>query len=305
MRAGVPIVNLDGQVAALPDDNVLIDAALPGEFVPNVTRSVRAGDFYTLTEAGDLLVDSGLFPEPLPIEALATALGQWGKPVDDPEAPVPALESVVAGTAIRALGARRGDVYAAALGPEAATVDMLQLVLLFSHLAADAYRVEAPVAHGTDRGDPAALASLLGVGVARAAESAGCVAALEAYESTIGDNGGAALWETFKWALGNKELAEKFDNGKGKIDKVSAILTTLIWLTGIRMNLAASPASTHFRHQAGESGRNVTVTATVRFELPAVQECRRVLEAVRQPRRLSGGTAARVQGSLVDRPAAR
>lgn len=262
-RAGIPIVNLDGLAVALPDGNVLVDAAVPAELVPNVTRSVREGDFYTLEEAGALLVDSGLFTEPLPLDVLATALGQWGKPIADPAAPIPPAESVFAGAAVRALGAKQGEVYAAALDPAAATVDPLQVVLLFSHLAVDAYTLNEPSA---SRPLVAGLGSL-GPRVARAA-GLGCETALESYDKTIGDTGGALLWETFKWALGNKELAEKFDGAKGKVDKASAILTTLIWLTGIRMNLVVAPEATHFRHKPGDAGRNVTVTATVTFEYP-------------------------------------
>lgn len=261
-RAGLPLINLDGLAIALPDDNVLFDAAVPAEMVPNVTRSVRAGDFYTLEEADFLLVDSGIFPEPIPLDALATALGQWGKPSADPAAPIPPAESVFAGAAVRALGAKQGEVYSAALDSAPATLDPLQVALLFAHIASPAYKVTAPQARRT------VLDEVLRVRVARAAETGGCIAALDAYDKTIGDTGGALLWETFKWALGNKELAEKFDNTKGRIDKASAILTTLIWLTGIRMNLVASPSGTHFRHQPGDASRNLTVTATVRFDYP-------------------------------------
>jgi hypothetical protein len=257
-RSGMPLINLDRQVAALPDGPTLVDAAVHIEFVPNLARSVRAGDYYTVEEFNFLLVDSGVFPEPLPFDALMAALGNWGKGA---EAGTPPDASVVAGAAVRALGAKRDVVYHALEEPELVSIDMLQLVLLFSHIAVDAYTV-APRTGGSP------VHALLGLGVARASDAEGCVAAVDAYDKTIGENGGALLWETFKWALGNKQLAEKFDNAKGKIDKASAILTTLLWLTGIRLSLTANPSGTHFRHRAGEGGKNVLVTATARFDYP-------------------------------------
>src|SRR5688572_4786209 len=60
-RAGMPIVNLSGMVAALPDQRVLLHTPVTAELVPSLVRSVRAGDYYTIEELNQLLVDSELF----------------------------------------------------------------------------------------------------------------------------------------------------------------------------------------------------------------------------------------------------
>ncbi len=265
-RSGLPLVNFEGQVAALPDGLVLLEAPVQGEFMPALARSVRAGDFYTVEEFNDLLVDADVFEEPLPLDALLGGLGRWGKGPNDPAA------VAAAGTAVRALGAKRGHVYYALADPEQAQLDPMQVVILFSHLAADAFEI-------AETASLSPLQQLLGIRVARAAGSEGCVRALEEYENFTKPPAGIdkQTWEFFLEAvkeasgvdLSVPNPADAFKKKKG-IDrgKVSAVITTLLWITGIRMTIEATPAQTHFRHKPGEGGKNVTVTATARFDYP-------------------------------------
>lgn len=273
-RAGLPIVNVSGNVAALPDDLVLLDAGIPGELVPTLVRSVRAGDYYTIEELNNLLFDSGLFTEPLALDVLTGALGAWGKPLTDP-AFDPPDESITAGAAVRALGARRGQVYypAALLpdDPSTVTVDLLQLTLIFSHLAGRTVRLEAPSSSSP-------LERLLGIGVARAAGlAANCEQALLFYEQMEQPPEGISkelyefLLEALKESSGFDTSIPKPSDLLGISGKASSVMTTLLWLAGIRLDLTAEPKGTHFRHNAGDGGRDVTVKAYAHFVFPGLE----------------------------------
>jgi hypothetical protein len=294
-RSGIPILNLEDKVVALPSDIVLPVASVAGELVPTLTRSVRAADFYTLDEFDSLLVDSGLFVQPLPIDGLAGALGQWGKPSSDAAAPPAPPEVVTAGAAVRALGAKRGQVYYSAAvvadHPEAVTLDVLQVVLIFGHLGSPTYRV----VRGTGGSGP--LDALFGVGTARAAELASnCETGLLFYDQMEQkpwwlEGMDQQVYEFLMSAL--KEASDipnsipkpsdliggeiKVKGVKIGADKISAIITTILWIAGIRLELAADPKDTHFgpaggAHKEANAGKDVTVTAHVHFQFPGSAE---------------------------------
>lgn len=280
-RAGMPIVNLAGLVAALPDQRVLLHTPVTAELVPSLVQSVRAGDYYTIEELNQLLVDSELFAAPLDPAALTGALGLWGKLSDDPGARPPAPEAVTAGAAVRALGARRGQVYYSAAylpeDPSSVTVDLLQVTLIFSHFAAESYVLVPPTGQSL-------IERILGVGVARAAGlGEDCKTALTFYEemgkkSDLLEGLDQELYEFLMEAL--KEATDdagipteipKPSDLLGISGKASAVMTTLLWLAGIRLNLQADPKKTHFRHSAGAGGE-VTVTATASFKFPGLDQ---------------------------------
>lgn len=280
-RAGMPIVNLAGMVAALPDQRVLLHTPINAELVPALVGSVRAGDFYTIEELGQLLVDSELFSAPIDPAALAGALGLWGKLSDDPGARPPAPEAVAAGAAVRALGAKRGQVYFSAAylpqDPSSVTLDLLQVTLIFSHFAGESYVIEPPVALSP-------IERILGVGVARAAGlGENCQTALTFYEemgkkSDLLEGLDQELYEFLMEAL--KEATDdagipteipKPSELLGISGKASAVMTTMLWLAGIRLDLKSDPKKTHFRHSPGAGGE-VTVTATATFKFPGLDE---------------------------------
>lgn len=292
-RSGVPIVNLQDKVVALPDSVVLASAAVPGEFVPTLVRSVRAGDFYTLEDFTFLLVDSGLFDEPIPPDALAGALGLWGKPSADPAAAEAPSEVITAGAAVRALGAKRGQVYYSAAvrpdQPSSVTVDTLQVILIFAHFAATSYEV-------VEASGLTPLERLLGIGEARAARGTGnCEDALLFYD----EMGNPPWWlegldkNVYEFLLGALKEASGIETSIPKpidvvgelggevtvkgvkigADKLSAVITTILWIAGIRLGLAAKPDATHFGpsesgHEAANAGHDVAVTAHAEFEFP-------------------------------------
>ena len=291
-RAAVPILNLEDKVIALPDDLVLAHAAVAGELVPALARSVRAADHYTLEELNSLLVDSGLFAQPLPLDALAGAIGLWGKPGTDPAAPPPPPEVAAAGAAVRALGAKRGQVYHAAApdeGAELVTFDPLQVVIIFGHLASPTYRA----VEGTGLSP---VQRLLGIRTAHAKGLASkCQLGLDFYDAMEQK----PFWlegldqQVYEFLMGALKEASGVPTsipkpvdliGEAKVkgikigaDKVSAIITTVLWIAGIRLELKADPAQTHFgpaggSHRGTNPGKDVTVTARAHFEFPLSKE---------------------------------
>ena len=101
-RAGLPLVSALGPIVAMPDHEVIVNAADPGRVHPDAHR----------LHQGRRLLDTGpTRPDPQlrglhssirsPAPQVVGILDQWGK---GPRTPT---ESVVAGTAIRALAAQR------------------------------------------------------------------------------------------------------------------------------------------------------------------------------------------------------
>ena len=128
-RSGMPVVSAKGPVVALPDDYVLVDAAIYSEFIPFLTTSVRRGDGLSPDQFAGYMNDLGAFPGELPPDVLMAGLGTWGKDKDS------GPEERTAAAAIRALSAHRGEVLFAEADPETVHLDMLQLELVLGTLS--------------------------------------------------------------------------------------------------------------------------------------------------------------------------
>ncbi|NJD26817.1 MAG: hypothetical protein FIA92_00780 [Chloroflexi bacterium] len=128
-RTGMPVVSAQGPVVALPDEYVLVDAAIYAELIPLLTASVRRGDSLSPEQFAGYLNDLGAFPGELPASVLLGGLGTWGK---DPDS---GPQERTAAAAIRALSASRGEVLFMEADPEQVHLDMLQLLLVLGTLS--------------------------------------------------------------------------------------------------------------------------------------------------------------------------
>lgn len=239
-RSGVPVINMLGGVAGLPDHLIFFDSAFYGELAPLVARSVVEGDFYTLDDFNDVFVSGGLLDEPLSHEQFMTVLGGWGRESDQ----VPEVQT--AATAIRALGSRRGIVYWTGAPAEDARLDLLQLVLLISVLGSPA---------SEPRDQPSGV---------RSQQKGPCQLFLETYQQNEVENSifSAVAQKAFFALLG--PIGAAIEGAKTLTDLATQISTTLVWANNIKLDLTADPGATHFRHAAGDD-RGVLVTATAKW----------------------------------------
>jgi hypothetical protein len=98
-RTGLPLVSADRPILALPDTDMIVNHQIPVEMIPSLTDAIRSGQRYTLDQVAQLLDAAGATQSTITGPQLVGLLARWGKSSGDP------VESVVAGTAERALGA--------------------------------------------------------------------------------------------------------------------------------------------------------------------------------------------------------
>ncbi len=262
-QAAIPIINLDGYVFAQPTDLIVGDGPMLGEFLPQLTRSVRGGDYYTITDVSDILVDSEIATTTIDAETLLEGIVTWGKLPGAPR------ESVVASTAVRELGLRRQEPLHPGLLPENTRVDVLQLVLLVEHLGGQAMQLD-------ETASTQEPASWLGPAVARAQDDCRFVYDLLQLKpakaifgsGTDSTNADTALKDAFfAWMeTKSKEAASTIKGTLKKIDYVSKGLNLIVFLTAIQLKMEADKAVTHFRHEPGDASRDIRVVATAIWE---------------------------------------
>ncbi|HYK95099.1 MAG TPA: hypothetical protein VE011_04405 [Candidatus Dormibacteraeota bacterium] len=282
-RSGMPVVSADGPVIALPNDYVLVDAAVYAELIPSLTASVRVGNALSPDQFGGYLNDLGAYPNELSPGVLVGGLGTWGKDADSGPA------ERTAGAAIRALSASRGEVLYAEADPGQLHLDMLQLTLVLGTLSFVG-RVEAPDPRGLTTGALTApagvsgLERLAGVGIASAANP--CDAVELALKSPKQPGYGLAAagakdaakrtaahifkqWrESDPEALAQRmvDKAEALKKGS-KADQIwskgGKILNILLLYLGATLDVDAKPASLHVMTEGGIS--QVEVDATAKF----------------------------------------
>lgn len=274
-QAGVPVVNVDGAIVAMPSEGLIGNGPMIGEYLAGLTASVREGSFYTIADVADLLVDSEAATEQIDPQLLLHGIVSWGKGDDPPR------ESVVAGTAVRELGRLRGQPLFPGLDPDATQVDLLQFTLLYLHLVGDSQELD-PAAGGTPT-----TASLLGPASVRAADD--CRALYDALQlkplsgksadQTISNT---IFKEAFFEALGaaNAEAASQAKNALKNVDYASKIANALVFLTSVKLSIEPDRRETHFRHDAGDSGRDVRVIARAEWRQGETMQDLRCLQGV-------------------------
>jgi hypothetical protein len=258
--AGLPVASIYGPVVALPEGLVLEDALIYAELIPDLTRAVRKGDFYTPSQVADLLVEIELSSEPLPPEVLVAGLGQWGKGTDVP------LESQIAGAAVRALAGRRLEVLYLGADSDQIEIDPLQTVLILAH-ATSRVRARLP------EQDYLPGAGWFGV-VPVSARQAGPCDALEKKltgrteaQQFVAQQVRDRLIDSWKEMLFNKKVNDSIDKGKDVYSKGTAVLSMLLLLLGAQIDVNDNKGGlTHFKHDKGSRAEHIVVRALATFD---------------------------------------
>lgn len=260
-QAGIPVINLDGGIVAMPSDGVIGNGPMIGEYLSGMTRSVREGSFYTIADVADIFVDSEVASAPIPPDLLLAGIVGWGKFGGVPR------ESIVAGTAVRELGRLRGQPLFPGVDPLTTQVDMLQFTILYLHLVGDSEEVDPAAAGGGTTG------SIFGPAAVRAAED--CRALYDALQLKAlsgSDPASAVTNAVFKdafWAtmeIGNEAAAEAAQQALERVDYASKIANTIVFLTSLTLEIEPDTSMTHFRHSAGDTSEDVHVIATAEWK---------------------------------------
>lgn len=261
-QAGIATINLDGAIMAMPNDGVIGNGPMIGEYLIGLTRSVREGSFYTIADIADIFVDSDASSAPIPVDLLLTGIVGWGKFEGAPR------ESVVAGTAVRELGRLRGQPLFPGLDPLVTQVDVLQFTLLYVHIVGNSQQVDPAAAGAPSTG------SMFGPAAVRAADD--CRALYDALQlrpyagnspdATISNT---AFREAFWMAMeaANAEAAGQARNAMKNVDYASKVANVIVFLTSLKLSISPDKTQTHFRHPPGsDTSRDVRVVATAEWE---------------------------------------
>ncbi len=268
-RSGIPVVSPDGPVLALPDDIVLVNAAMYDGSVADLARSVRKGDGWALIEFTDALKGSdvpekqdgfGAIAEFVEPSQIAAAMGDLGRGADNPP------EVRFAGAVLRALSGRRGEILSLSAKDEQ-LVDPLQWLLLLSLWTSDAdHNLEAATGRvATGRLASAALTADDPCGdLARALKEGGAPATADkdlAKEIVKG--------EIKRFVP--RELGNPVGKGFDVWDKGTSVLSLLILLLGMDLEFNTDKTSTHFKHRGGDRGPHVKLSAIAKFDSALAQ----------------------------------
>jgi hypothetical protein len=271
-RAGIPLVSTAGAVVALPDRAVLADEPVYAPLVAQLAGAVRQGDFYAPDQLAELLAGIEVTNGPLPTSTLIGGLGAWGKGPDD------LVESRFAGAAVRALAGIRLEVLYPQAPPAGVRLDPLQVALIVAHGRSDAYeRVDATGAQDS------VLDRLFGVEVVRAATGPcdDLARALKTDDNTVGgviegqirDRTRDALVDSWKDFVLDEAGKEALETGGKVHEKGAAVVSTLLLLMGATLDLNDDKGGlAHYRHEPGDRGADVEVTARARFESTIAKE---------------------------------
>lgn len=270
-RAGVPIVDADGPVLALPTRLVLLDATLYAELIPALRRSVAEGDSYRPDQFAALLDAVGAMPGILPTDVLVGGFGIWGKD------PASRPETVTAGAAMRALSAARSEVLYPGANPDEIHLDLLQLMLVMAHLTGTGGAAALDLGETPPSG-ATWLERLAGIGQVQAASDP-CKALERSlkepdsvpYRIAKGQAEDARdrlidAWVKKDPAGKAQRIYKKASEIKGKAgaiwSKGGDILNVALLLLGAQLDVDAQPASLHVRPEGGISEVRVTATAS-------------------------------------------
>ena len=260
-QAGIPTIGVDGAIVAMPSDIVIANGPMIGDFLANMTRSVRAGDYYTIQEIADIFMDSDDATEEIPPDMLLEGITEWGKLPNAPR------ESIVAGTAVRELGARRGEPLFPGLALEDTRVDVLQFTLLYLHLIGTTMQVD------TAGSPPASPNGLVGPAVARAADD--CRNFYDALQfkapngAPLDDVAAHAIFKQIFFdalAAQNKVATDQVKGALKAVDYASKSANLIVFLTSIQLKLEADKYKTHFRHEPGDTSKDVHAVATASWQ---------------------------------------
>ncbi len=298
-RAGLPLVSSAGPVIALPDHSVIVNIPIDVEFLPMLTNAVRTGVGYSPGQLSQSLQVLGVTTKPLTDVQVVGTLAAWGKTVGAP------AEVVVAGAAVRALAERRGQLLVpsalsdpetdAAINDHPDSVDLdrlarltapasirdldpLQYLLFVSHAGSQVVGgvavTKIPPGTATPRTAPTGLrrpGSATVSGICDYLDAENFPGGPDSPEKSVLNNAfriqiGYAVAMRF-----GKESAEILDKSFAGYDKAADIIATSLIIMGTRLDLTADKATTHFRHDHGDTSRNVTFTATASFHSPIDQ----------------------------------
>jgi hypothetical protein len=259
-QSGIATINVDAGVVAMPDRYLVQAGPMIAEYLTQLTRAVRAGDYYTINEVADFMLDTELTTEPIDPDDLLTSIVGWGK------SGAPLRETVFAATAVRALGAIRGEPLFPGLDHAATRVDLLQLTLIYEHIGGAIVEIDEAQAH------VAPPQSLFGAQAARA--QVDCRAIYDAIQIkppvTSGPQGtvtqtafrdGFFLYLETKNEAGTKALKDRLRY----LDIVSKGLNTIVFLTSVQLKVVPDKHQTHARHSGGDAGQDVRVVATAEW----------------------------------------
>lgn len=276
-RAGLPLVSAAGPVVAMPGGVTVVSAPIDVEQLPQLTRAIRNGVEYTPIQLSQTLDEIGATTgKPLTGADTVRLLAAWGKESGAP------TESVAAGATVRALARARGELLvpgalvdaqtltAVGKDPQALTpaqldrlgapgrltgVDPMTLILLVAHAAGAV----------TDR--PQVVAAGQGL---RASADGPCSAFKD-----ISDTDKAVIKTQLRKSITTSVgpgLADRFQEQFNAYDKGTDVISTTMLLLGAKLDLVASPPTTHFRHESGDTSKDVMFVAQATFYAPLAEE---------------------------------
>ena len=246
----------------MPDAPFISNGPMVGEYLPNLTRSVRAGDFCTIDALSDLLVDAEIATKPIESDVLLTGIATWAKAGDAPR------PSIVAATAVRELSQRRGRPLHAGLDPVGAQLDLLQTTLIVDHLGGLAIKIDVSASRSRPAGGRVRP-------MTAAVTNADCRTIydqlqLKAYAGSgaVPTIGNTLFKDMFFGAMEIRDPdgVKSVKNGLKYIDYASKAANTIVFITSIQLTLKADKTATHFRHDAGDMSRDVHVVATAEWK---------------------------------------
>jgi hypothetical protein len=275
-RAGMPLVSALGPIVAMPDHAVIVNVPVEVELLPMLTDSVRGGIFYTPDQVGLMLRLAGASTSTLTGAQVVGILDQWGKGPSDP------AESVVAGATARALAAHRHQLLIPSMAVDTRTeqlaktdpgsldptlrselssparllgLDVLQTLLLAAHAVS---RLQTDGA-GLRGSNPAAAADSPCPDMNTAAGKVASGVAKGGLQAGVAEAAGKVSGAAGK--VGAQQANEAINDGEQVIESV-------LLLAGAHIDVAADKDATHFRHQSGDTSRDVHLTATASFHSP-------------------------------------
>lgn len=278
-RSGFPIIAVDGEVLALPDDAGFPDATVVIDMLPNVARALREGSAHRFEDVRELMVAMEMIDESVGWGEFAVVLGAYGKG-GSPDF------MASAGSAIRALGAERAELLDPFAPVERQWIDPVQLLLISAHFG---YSYQ-PRLDRSDFGGSFGR-SISGLRLPRTDQPSACTNAANSFKNLdnvapemkalfeglksffdalgkfiekdldrLASQGKLQDWEQKGWK-GFKKLKEASD----PIAKAAKVVGALLLVNGTRATITGK-TSTHYKHRAGDSSAHVKVTAEVTFD---------------------------------------
>jgi hypothetical protein len=291
LRVGLPLVSAAGPVVALPAGPVITNVPIDVEMLPTLTDALRSDVIFTPDQVATMLQVAGGMDQPLTGPQVVGILAEWGKRDGAPS------EVVSAGATVRATAAARHQLLTPGTVADAATLtnvaehpdkvdaqtlgrvlasggtvdlDPLQVVLLAAHAGSDV-AAGVQVGHGAPAhpSPPASGHSFLGTATGSVCDYLDTSKPAGKEDGDLGKSIGKKVFRDWLKDAAQDRWGGKTGDNLGKafkrLDQGLDLVTIILLQLGAKLEVTADKQTTHFRHEAGDSSRNVSFTARASF----------------------------------------